>query len=272
MKKTFNTIIQFFELMVFVIKVILRTDFKNHLKYQNHNRELMILANGPSLNNVLQQLDLFSYDYSVVNDFFKSPYYSIIKPKYHVLADPLYFTEEEYLNTIIDVVKWEMILLVPYNAYKKNHILRNMSNRYIVVRPFHLIEYKGFEKLRNVLYKSGLAMPRSQNVVVASIYTAINMGYKTIKLYGVDHSWTESIRVNENNQVCQVDAHFYDTEKVKLAPWHKTSGEVYKMSEILRDLAQMFDSYDILRKYADYMKCKVINNTKGSFIDAFERS
>ena len=116
-------------------------------------------------------------------------------------------------------------------------------------------------------------MPKAQNVLVPSIFNAINMGYKEIRIYGADHSWLECIRVDNQNRVCLTDSHFYDKEKVKLEPWIKaTPGrEVYKMHEVLRDIAQMFDSYHQIRWYADKVGRRVVNCTKDSFIDAFER-
>ena len=115
-------------------------------------------------------------------------------------------------------------------------------------------------------------MPRPQNVVIPSIFIGINEGYKQIDLYGVDHSWTKEIRVNNNNQVCLINSHFFDNKTPELKPWHKGIGEpVYKMHEILRDLAWMFDGYYKLREYADNIGCRIINKTPDSFIDAFER-
>ena len=164
-----------------------------------------------------------------------------------------------------------MKLVVPYSAWKECDILYNMHNKNIEVIPIHGILYRGFEKFRNSVYKHGMAMPKGQNVLVPSIFNGINMGYKEIRLYGVDHSWSKTLCVNDNNLVCAIDTHFYDISKVDLKPYGRINGRYYKLHELLRDFATMFESYQYLRPFADSMGCKIINKTKGSFIDAFER-
>lgn len=275
LKKVLIVLVNFstdiFQTLAFGIRVLLKTDFKNHISKVNNVSILTILANGPSLKDNLDQINFTQGEFSVVNDFYKSPYYQKIKPQYHVLMDPLYFRKNEDIKPFVDSVHWDMKLIVPYYAWKGVNMLRNMPNKHIEVIPCNMVSYNGFECFRNWIYQQGLAMPKAQNVLVASIFAGINMGYKEIRLYGVDHSWTESIRVNDKNEVCLTDSHFYDTEEVNLLPWHKASGEQYKMHEVLRDLAQMFDSYHQLRKYADFRDCKIVNCTKDSFIDAFNR-
>ena len=255
----------------YILYVFLYTDLHNHISKLEGADTLTILANGPSLAKDIEKIDFSHGDFSVVNYFYKSPYYDRIKPAYHVLADPLFFTKNEDLQPFVDAVKWNMKLFVPYSAWKRLEILKHIPSQYIEVVPYHTITYYGFNCFRNWTYKHGLSMPIAQNVLVPSIFNAINMGYKEIKLYGVDHSWTESIRMNDKNQVCLTDSHFYDNEQVKLLPWKKCSGEQYKMHEILRDLAQMFDSYHQIRKYADSLHCHIVNMTKNSYIDAFDR-
>ena len=206
-----------------------------------------------------------------VNFFYKSPYFQELKPSYYVLADPFFFSDEQ-LMLILDAVCWPMTLYVPYRYWKTVRLMRMCPNKHIQVIPYHTGHYMGFDCFRTWIYKHGLSMPVAQNVLIPCIFNAINMGYKTIKLYGADHSWTETIRVNSSNEVCLVDSHFYDNSAMSLKPWKKLTGETYLMHEVLRDLAQMFDSYHYVRKYADQVGCKIINCTKNSFIDAFERA
>ena len=252
--------------------IVCNTDMRNHIPKIEKADSVTLLANGPSLDADLEKLDFSDGVFCVVNDFYKSPWFYKIKPKYQVLADPLYFTKDSDLQPFADAVKWDMKMMVPYAAWKRLKILRDMPNPQIEVLPYHKLSYKAFKIITTFLYKKGLSMPIAQNVVVAALFNLINMGYKEIRLYGVDHSWTESIRVNDHNQVCLTDSHFYDAEKVKLLPWKKCSGEQYLMHEVLRDLAQMFDSYHAIREYADKCGCRILNLTKGSYIDAFERA
>ena len=69
------------------------------------------------------------------------------------------------------------------------------------------------ESKRQYCYDCNLAMPSVENVMVASLYIAIYLGYKTVELYGVEHSWTKSLYVNDHNQVCLHDDHFMIKKK-----------------------------------------------------------
>lgn len=249
-------------------------NFKNYIPRNNQSKNLLILANGPSLKSIIDNIipikDL--YDVRVVNDFCRHPSFFTIKPSSYVFADPLFFNDTpraQEVMSLLSKVDWNMNLYIPY-SYRKN-IINKISSPSITIIFYHSTPYNGWKSFRNYLFRKGLTMPRPQNVAIPSLFIAINEGYKTIELYGVDHSWTLEIRVNQNNQVCLTDSHFYDDARVALKPWNKTDGSPYQMHEALRDLAWMFDGYHILREYADTMGCRIINKTPDSFIDAFER-
>ena len=80
--------------------------------------------------------------------------------------------------------------------------------------------------------------------------------------------------VTSQNIVSAIDAHFYDIGEVRLEPYLKgipgRVPEYYKLHELLRDFATMFESYHYIRSYADWTRCSIVNKTKDSFIDAFE--
>lgn len=265
-KKTCYIILKLIHTIRWFLEILLKTDLKNHVIWDDKRCVINILANGPSLIEDIKKINFEEGDCSVVNFFYKSPYFFKIKPRFYVIADPFFFESEDSIKPIIDNVTWSMKLVIPYYAWKKYKILHNIPNKKIEVVPLHCINYSGFECIRHWAYRHGFATPKTQNVLVASIYNAVNSGYKEIRLYGADHSWTQTLGVNEMNQVCAIDSHFYDKEKVKYLPYN-----CMKMHELLRAFAFMFESYHYLRNYADYRGCKVINCTKGSFIDAFER-
>jgi hypothetical protein len=281
MRFYFNTIISnFYKLLqffYFLIRLLLTTDLRNHIPENETGakKKIVILANGPSLKNEIDKIDFTNCEISVLNHFYKSSWFNQIKPRYYVIADPLFFEDESNYLPLIKAVEWEMLLFVPFYSYKRCSILRCLPSNLIKVIPYHTIPYKGWHLFEFFFYRKGLAMPRAQNVLVASIFTSINMGYKEIDIFGADHSWTQTLGVNETNQVCAVDMHFYEDEKkVTYAPYWKdpNKGTLYSMDEILYYFSLMFKSYHLIRKYADYRGCKITNCTKGSFIDAFERA
>ena len=254
------------------IKIFYGTDLRNHIEFVENARILSILANGPSLKEELDTIDLKNGDFMVVNDFCKSSLFQQIKPKYYVLADPWYFDNPEIFVLLQEKVLWKMQLFIPFWAWRKLFLKKQFLNEHVQIIPFITFNYNGFELLKYWIYNHGLSMPAAKNVLVPSIFCGINMGYEQIRLYGVDHSWTESIRVNSKNEVCQIDTHFYDSEKQCLKPWKKSSGEQYQMHEVLIDLGETFRSYHQILKYASYKNCKIINYTKKSYIDAFIRA
>ena len=263
--------------MKWLIFQLIFENFKSYYKVEHRSEKLRILANGSSLKKQIES-DLnfqVSSDLFVVNEFCKHDLFYKLKPNNYTLADPLYFVQEWMGDSdretikILSQVDWEMNLFVPYRLIKQN--VFEINNKNIRIIPYHMLAYEGWEGVKTYLLKKGLTMPTAQNVLIPSIFNAIHLGYKHIELFGVDHSWIEEIRVNDKNQVCICDRHFYDDDKPRLIPWNKCEGGVYKMHEILRDLATMFDGYHQLRKFADANHCKIINKTKDSYIDAFER-
>lgn len=271
-KCIFGFLERLFFTTVWIVKILIYSDLKNHIRKVDNAGVMTIIANGPSLKEEISRIDINEGDFCVVNEIFYSSYYKIIKPRYHVMMDSIYFINEDYFNTIINEVDWDMKLFVPFRKIKLLKLLKQMPNKHIKVIPFHINEHTGKEFFRINMYKRGLSMPMPQNVLIPSIFNAINMGYKEIRLYGVDHSWTESLRVNNRNQVCQIQSHFYDSNN-NMEPWYKWNmKEIYKMHEILHDLSNTFKSYHLLKEYADKRGCKIINFTKNSFIDAFERA
>lgn len=256
----------------------IRTEnFENYIKKSKRENSLAILATGPSLLVDIEKYRnrILKSDLCVVNDFCHSDIFYVLKPSMYVLADPMYFdssimglTERKTMD-ILSKATWNIDLYVPYNCLKT--LTKCMDNNYINVLPYHTNPYYGWKFVKFYLYKKGLSMPRMQNVLHACLFSGINMGYKRIDMYGVDHSWTKDIRVNIKNEVCLNNSHFYDTHSEQLVVWKKNSGEPYKMHEILTDLSFMFIGYHTLYEYSLMCNCVINNMTSDSFIDAFDR-
>lgn len=246
-------------------------------KASRHN-PIAIVANGPTLMDEIDKIKAdTTMEYCMLNHSVNTDLFWQLKPKYYVLLDPLYFSKFllEDNNPFIDAfrkVDWDMTFFVPV---KKLVQMKNIVsvNKFLKVdcTPASLSGLINSDEVRNFFYKHKMAVPIQQNVVIGAIYALIMEGYTRINLLGVGHSWLSAMAVNENNEVCLKDMHYYNKE-AKLKPWYTVNGEPYKMHEILRDLAQMFDSYHQLRSFADSLgDVRIVNYTKDSFIDAFER-
>lgn len=270
--------------VIFVIKVIFSNNQKNPLNKNKHGENLILLANGPSLKEIIPQLTnpvLFGdADFVVVNYFAEETIFWKLKPQHYCLADPMFFMPSHRhkdviaLYKLLNKVNWNLNLYIPQNRLKQFKLFSSLENSYINIIGINTQEYKGFSQFRNWFYKKGLAIPGLQTVAHLAIYIGINWGYSTIKLYGVDHSFLESLHVNNNNELCNKDKHFYDNGEAKLKPIIKNDSfnEVWKIADYLVSIANMFKGHDILAEYAEYSGTEIINCTKGSYIDSYKRA
>ena len=114
------------------------------------------------------------------------------------------------------------------------------------------------------MYNHAFAMPRCQTVTNFALLAAVLMKYKKVYLYGADHSWTKDLRVDDDNVVCYGDRHIYNTDLtvIKLD---------YSIGALLHNYANMFDSHVSINNYAISRNVRIINCTKESFVDAYER-
>ena len=213
----------------------------------------------------------------VVNAFSKSNYFEKLQPKYYVLIDPVFWNknisvihqkELEVLDLINEKVNWDLNLIVPFVAFK-NLSNKFYKNKFITVYFYnHTIIKNLFSKqIRHRLYSHGIGTPIFQNVVSASMFNALNLNFKKIFLFGVEHSWIKNICVNKDNVVCLKEEHFYEIQNT--LPLYDGNGNNYKLSKLLFDYANMFLGYTIIEEYAKYKNSIIYNMTPDSYIDAF---
>lgn len=243
-----------------------------------HKGEIVnILANGPSLNEEIGVLLKNHTDLSnslVVNFFVESDLFLQIKPKFYCLADPGYNVERlitqreiDTFNTLNCDVTWPMTLFVWKKGEKM--ISEYISNPNIKIVSLSILKFEGFEACRYKCYKKGIAVPSYVNVTIMALYALLNLGYSTIYLYGVDHSFLAGLGVNDNNRLCIVDKHFYGIEKYEFGP--KPNGSLWTMKDFVYDKYLTFVEHEVMRGYADYLGAQIINCTKDSWIDAYVR-
>ncbi len=272
-------VVDFFETIVSLLSVILFSSPMTAIKFKNYKlnllqkEECIVLGNGPSLKNMLDSNLLVTEkrDFFAVNLFCKSEYFDLLKPKYYFLADTVIFDPltENHMSLVnglvfaLNQVSWEMILFIP-NSKRKSQTLKKITNKNIKTVPVNTTPVSGSKFVSHYFYKRDLGMPRVQTVVNFAIFSAINLGYSKIYLFGLDHSWTKDLFVNDQNEVCYGDRHVYNTELT-----------VIKLEKPIHDLllsfSNMFKSHIQLREYADKVNCTLYNCTQGSFIDAYDR-
>lgn len=246
--------------------------------YQDVLREkrVYLLANGPSLKNELSELiedkTFLESQKCVVNNFYNSIYFQALKPEYYCIADPAFFKNStyDYVFEIINrLVSWPMNLYIPNWGLQKT--VRIITNSYIAVVPVTPLIYTGYESLRYKYYKSGKGVPSYVNVTIMMEYILLNLGCKDIRLYGVDHSFLADLCVNEKNQLCIIERHFHEKDHLHVVDIHQSNGELWHMKDFIYNKYLTFLEHERMRGYADYLGAKIINCTKQSMIDAYER-
>jgi hypothetical protein len=244
---------------------------------------LVVLTNGPSLKEIIPLLtasdEFKNVDYIVVNLFAFENVFFQIKPKYYCLADPMFINDKDahrkdsilkFFNILQNEVDWDMSIYVPNKLFRDKFLsYSQITNKYVHCIPLNSIEYRGYDSFRYFFYKKGLSMPVIQNVSIMAIYAGLNMNYSDIRLYGADHTFFDSICVNDQNQLCNRNKHFYEKE-VELKPIID-NGILWKVSDYFLAMSIVFRGHDILNGYAKYLNAKIVNYTKVSMIDSYER-
>lgn len=246
---------------------------KNYSSYKGSSI-CYVLGNGPSLKEVLKNggIERNEGDLFCVNMFCSSEYFWSLHPRFYLLCDGQYFnpTTERTRGQVKELIRtfnkidWSLFLIVPPMANDDCELLKGITNPKVSVLRNNSAEVDGFRWFRHFIYKHRMGMPRCQTVINYALMTAINMEYKIILLYGADHSWSKDMWVGEDNKLYTGDPHLYKNEADIIVLNHDIASECY-------DLARAFETHKKIRLYADSHGARVINKTKGSFIDAYDR-
>ncbi|MCF8372132.1 MAG: DUF115 domain-containing protein [Bacteroidales bacterium] len=269
-----------------LVKVALLSKCRGRIKRDFENQACIILGNGPSLNRSITDNPEFLKGKKLicVNDFPKTDLYEKIKPEIFVTTAPEFWLENikqmykdngrKIFEAIASKTTWKIRFYIPAQAknYKAwQEILATNTN--VSIHYFNNTPVEGFRWFRNLFFKWNLGMTRPHNVAIPSIMISLNLGFKEIYLFGVDHSWIPEISVDDNNRVLVNQKHFYDEGKTKGLPMGVTTegkGDK-KLHEVLQKFLHTFEGYFTIRDYAESIHAKIFNCTPGSFIDAFER-
>ncbi len=262
-----------------VVKILLQSKWNTSLPTQfSNNEELVILANGPSLNSTVQNSNDFICDKTLlaVNFAVTSPMFEQLKPELYLIADPLFWIvpekREQLFGTLAEKTTWEMTLFVPCRALKDKMwqplIVKNQNIKLCI---YNTTPIEGFKFFCNFIFKRGYGVPRPHNVLIPSIAIGLRLPFKRIYLAGADHSWLPEVTVTDDNVVLMHQKHFYDQNKSKSETVKQENLKSARLHTILYHMYVAFKSYFVLKDFADTQDKEVINITPNSFIDAFKR-
>lgn len=292
---------------------------------------MLILGNGPSLAEDLPRLidrgEHLSKDVMTVNFFAEDARFETVRPAYYVLSDPMFFRDSACRERVAalyralnEKVAWPMNLYVQYYNPERFDYRAALPNPNIRIVPFHTQLYRGFRGLEFRLFRRGLGSANFGTVVQVGEYVALLLGYRTLELYGVDHTLLDGLCVDDANRLCRIDRHYYDlvqpdsvavgaavgtdagsgfhsggpdTAGTAAGPsvaelsaarsavgasaavprpiFQKVPPVPYTMSVYLAEVAELFRGHEVLRDYAAWLGARIVNRTRGSMIDAYER-
>ena len=262
-----------------IVKLILKSRPCSMPPYSKGDDEIVILGNGPSLNDTMALHKDFLRERHLlaVNFAANTPIFQELKPCFYMLTDPVFFTRTDMDNVQIlwsnfaNSVDWDMTLFIPTSA-RINKQWKELlaSNKHITLCTYNMTPVEGFHWFENMAYSRQWGMPRPRNVLIPSIMQAIAMRYKTIYIAGADHSWTKTLSVDDENRVVSIQPHFYKEAKSEEERIRVDYMNI-KLHEVLESMCIAFRTYHTIQRYAKTVGTDVINITPNSFIDSFPR-
>lgn len=281
-RNTFDTLLYFAVMAV-------KENFCNYIRRAGPvgkpSGTMVILGNGPSLAEELPGLirrgEPQCKDFLAVNFFAEDERFTVVRPAYYVVSDPMFFRRSAYRDRVMafykilnDRVTWPMNLYVQYYNPEGFDYRAVLPNPLIRIVRFHTQMYTGFPRFGRWLFRHGLGSANFGTVVQVGEYVALLLGFKRIELYGVDHTLLEGLTVDDENRLCRADRHYYDGD-TPVAPqpiFQKVPPRPYTMAVYLAEVAQLFRGHEVLRDYAASLGARIVNRTRGSMIDAYERA
>jgi len=264
-------------------KIIILSKINTSLPRVSESNECVILGNGPSLTKSLEEeFDFIDNKKNIcVNYFLLSDFYIKLQPEYYVLVAPEFWIEnppteqhaisrQELFDKMNAFTTWNMFLFIPVAARNSRFWKKIIWNNRIKIIYYNNTPVEGFDFINHLFFRYNLGMPRPHNVLIPSIFLSINMGFKKIYIVGADHSWHEELKIDNNNLVTVNHKHFYDKGQINF-PMYKLDGKEYYIHDVFRKLYLAFQGYFVLSNYAKEKNAKILNASKMSYIDAFEK-
>lgn len=257
---------------------------QSDLGHISEGRECVVIGSGPSLKGTLAEHLSFIKQRDVVctNNFIASPLFINIRPRYYVLMDRAFWLHStsarlqdeyrQYAQKMVDVVDWPMTIFLPQAARHWNYFQEvPRKNSRVSICYVNTTQVASWTWLKHLLYRRQMAMPTMQNVLVAALFLSVNLRYRNVYLVGGDHSWHQSLYVDEHNRLFLKNTGFQDEDERSYEPFYEDPAEKkpYMMYNLLRDLSRMYLGYMEVEHYAKERGTMIRNASSKSFIDAF---
>jgi hypothetical protein len=228
------------------------------LRNRHKNQRCFIIGNGPSLKH--QDIKPLADEVTFATNFFYlHPLVGASwQPTYYCLSDPLFFDGREPISTLLKIAEriTNSPFLVPHFARQ----CLGQSNALPPERTYYVAFCEAISA--NNARKYDLTRPTIgvQTVVQLALLAAIYMGCSPIYLLGLDHDWLAHGGSSLN---------FYSKEDPKDQPAGNLPGWDYH--SMMKAVLMMWEVYELQLLMAKEAGVKIVNCTRGGFLDVFER-
>jgi hypothetical protein len=219
----------------------------------HHGRRCFVIGNGPSINS--QDLAPLAAELTfVTNEFFRHPVLQQWQPRYYFLSDPMFFDGS---------VKMRDFFRQLTARVEKAHFFIPQSAKGVVEQQVLLdpgkTHFAGFagDLADDPEWTPDLTriLPGVRTVTQFAVLTAMYMGCSPIYLMGLDHDWLAHKNLHYT---------FYRVENPEHHNWN------YR--DLMEAVLTMWKGYESIRKVAHSLDLRIINVTRGGFLDVFERA
>lgn len=247
---------------------------KENYKFKDiHKGErCFILGNGPSLETVdfskLQNEITFT-----VNQISRRSDFMLLKTNYHLWVDERFFNINKNKEEDLELIK----------TMESVNTKDNVPTVFYKLPAYDMVKEFDLDKQLDIHYfmenGSGVEVngscdfckfiPSFSTVVQYAVLLAVYMGFKDIYLLGCDCTGiinTVQSRIGSSGSM----AYGYSITENERKRMEK-SNTMYPIQDELRWYANIFDEYELLKKYCLEKKVNLFNATKGSLIDCLPK-
>lgn len=258
-------------------------------------KNILVIANGPSLNHDLPKISRKNFDAVVaVNYFAATAYFTEFKPDYYFIQDPFWFDNIENLTPkargmlegIIRELSWPMQLIFPSNYLESEPIKKLSELPLLTLVPLPQYRWPGFHSLisrvdllpyfslmnRKLLFRlwdRHLTQILSNGVVQTALFELIRSGIKNIDVLGLDMSMGKELHLDKDGTVNFYPVHFYGAAKTPEEPLAGIKEN--SMAASYRAIAQKFEVFYLIEEYARARGATITNLSSDSNLDAFKK-
>jgi hypothetical protein len=226
---------------------------------RHEGRRCFVIGNGPSLKT--QDLTPLADEITFVTNYFHL--HPIVgdfwQPTYYCLSDPAYFDGREPITSFSEIVARITTgsFFVSHHAFEFLERSRALPPE----RTYYIASCEGIQAGESRKPDLTKATPGVQTVVQLAVMAAIFMGCSPIYLLGLDHDWLAHGGTHLN---------FYSEEEPENQPEGNLPGWSYH--SMLDAVLTMWKVYELQERVAEAAGIKIINATRGGFLDVFERA